>query len=310
MRRALASPILMFAISNLSAVPKIGTCQVFPADNIWNTPVDKLPVHTRSADYIRSIGTQKKLKADFGSGLWEGAPIGIPYTLKTGPGVRVTFEYKDESDAGPYPVPAKPPIEGGENSNGDRHILVVDEKACKLYELYAARKKGSQWHAGSGAVFDLKSNQLRPDGWTSADAAGLPILPGLARREEVATGEIDHALRFTARRTQKAYVWPARHFASRITDKGVPPMGMRFRLKANFKLEGFSKETQVILRALKKYGMILADNGSDWFISGAPDEGWNNDRLRELGRITGDHFEAVDTSSLRKLPDSAQANRP
>lgn len=306
-----APPVLvsLLCLSSLSAAPKIGKCEVFPSDNIWNTPIDRAPVHTRSADYIRSIGAQKKLKADFGAGLWEGGPIGIPYTLKTGKGARVAFEYKDESDAGPYPIPANPPIEGGEKANGDRHILIVDEKTCKLYELYAARKKGSSWSAGSGAIFDLKSNELRPDGWTSADAAGLPILPGLARHDEVAAGEITHALRFTARRTQKAYVWPARHFASRVTDKGVPPMGMRFRLKASFKIESFSKDTQVILRALKKYGMILADNGSDWYISGAPDEGWNNDRLRELGRIMGDQFEAVDTEGLRKEADSGAVKR-
>lgn len=306
---ALRACIFWFALNSLAAAPKAGNCPVFPTDNIWNTPVDKLPVHTRSADYVRSIGAQKKLKADFGSGLWDGGPIGIPYTLKTGPGTRVAFEYKDESDAGPYPIPANPPIEGGEKSNGDRHILVVDEKTCMLYELYAARQKGGRWSAGSGAVFDLKSNRLRPDGWTSADAAGLPILPGLARYDEVAAGEIKHALRFTARRTQKAYVWPARHFASRITDMGVPPMGMRFRLKANFSLTGFSKDTQVILRALQRYGMILADNGSDWYISGAPDASWNNDRLRELGRITGEHFEAVDTSSLIQDKDSGAVRR-
>jgi len=305
---ALALLICFCFLNALPAAPKIGKCEVFPSDNIWNTPIDRAPVHARSADYIRSIGPQKKLKADFGSGLWEGGPIGIPYTLKTGPGARVAFEYKDESDTGPYPIPANPPIEGGEKSNGDRHILIVDEKTCKLYELYAARKKGISWSAGSGAVFDLKSNALRPDGWTSADAAGLPILPGLARYDEVAAGEITHALRFTARRTQKAYVWPARHFASRVTDKAVPPMGMRFRLKANFKIEGFSKDTQVILKALKKYGMILADNGSDWYVSGAPDEGWDNRILRELGRIAGDQFEAVDTSKLMKIPDSAGVN--
>ncbi len=289
------------------AQPVAGKCSVFPSNNIWNTPVDRLPVHPRSQAYVASIGTAKKLKADFGSGLWNGGPIGIPFTLATGTGVRVAFEYADESDPGPYPIPANPPIEGGEKSDGDRHILIVDQKSCRLYELYAARKSPNGWKAGSGAIFDLSSNALRPSGWTSADAAGLPIFPGLVRYEEVASGEIKHAVRFTARRTQRAFVWPARHFASRITDAGVPPMGARFRLKASFPIEGFSKENQVILRALKKYGMILADNGSDWFVSGAPSEKWNNDLLRELGRITGDSFEAVDVSSLMVNPDSGEA---
>ncbi|XDD51938.1 hypothetical protein AB3N59_06575 [Leptospira sp. WS92.C1] len=301
---------MCFAILfQLNANPTLGKCEVFPANNIWNTPIDKLPVHSLSKAYVQSIGAQKKLKADFGSGLWEGSPIGIPFTLKTGSPVSVKFEYAEESDPGPYPIPANPPIEGGETSDGDRHVLVLDEKTCKLYELYSARKKGNAWTAGSGAIFDLKSNEIRPANWTSADAAGLPILPGLVRYEEVAAGEITHAIRFTARRTQKAYVWPARHYASKITDKNVPPMGMRFRLKANFNIEGFSKENQVILRALKKYGMILADNGSDWFLSGVPDEKWNNDLLHKLGKITGDQFEAVNSESLIVSPDSGEARQ-
>lgn len=291
------------------ASPVLGKCEVFPANHIWNTPVDHLPVHPRSDAYVRSIGVKKKLKADFGSGLWEGSPIGIPFTLKTGSPLRITFEYADESEPGPYPIPANPPIEGGEQSDGDRHVLVLDEKTCKLYELYQARKKGNAWTAISGAIFDLKSNTLRPEGWTSADAAGLPILPGLVRYEEVKAGEIAHAIRFTAKRTQKKYLWPARHFASKITDENVPPMGARFRLKASFNIEGFSKENQVILRALKKYGMILADNGSDWFMSGEPNENWNNDLLHKLGKITGDQFEAVDSENLMLSSDSGEAKQ-
>lgn len=272
--------------------------------------MDTLPVHALSGAYIQSIGPQKKLKADFGSGLWEGGPIGIPFTLQTGKPVRVTFEYADESDPGPYPLPPRPPIEGGEKSDGDRHVLVLDEKDCKLYELFSARKAANgNWQAGSGAIFDLKSNKLRPSGWTSADAAGLPILPGLVRYEEVAAGQINHAIRFTARNTQKAFVWPATHFASSKKDKGIPPMGMRFRLKSTFDTAKFSPHTRVILEALKKYGMILADNGSDWYMSGAPNEKWNNDILRELGRVTGNQFEAVDTSRLMLNAASGEAKK-
>lgn len=296
--RTITAAFLIIVPQLVFAAPSIGGCPVLPADNFWNAAVDRLPVHALSAQYIQSIGAQKKLKGDFGSGLWNGGPIGIPFTLETGLPVRVRFEYADESDPGPYPLPSKPPIEGGENSRGDRHVIVVDPKTCRLYELYSAYREAGRWRAGSGAVFDLKSNALRPKGWTSADAAGLPIFPGLVRYEEVKAGKIEHALRFTARLTQKAFVWPARHYASRRTEKNIPPMGMRFRLKKSVSLNGFSADTQVILKALKIYGMVLADNGSDWFISGAPHEQWNNQRLRELSRISGDQFEAVDTQSL------------
>jgi hypothetical protein len=265
-----------------------------------------MPVHALSAQYVQSIGSGRKLKADFGQGLWNGGPIGIPFTLQTGPGVSVKFQYADESDPGPYPLPAKPPIEGGEASRGDRHIIVVDQKTCKLYELYSASRESAGWRAGSGAVFDLTSNTLRPKGWTSADAAGLPIFPGLVRYEEVKAGRIEHALRFTARLTQKSFVWPARHYASRRTEQNIPPMGMRFRLKKDVSLHGFSPDARVILQALQTYGMILADNGSDWFISGAPSEQWNNQVLRELSRISGSQLEAVDTSSLMTEENSGR----
>ncbi len=285
-------------------------CQLFPANNIWNTPIDTLPVDANSSTYINTIGAGKTVHADFGSGLWEGGPIGIPFTTVPGSQekVNVTFDYDDESDPGPYPIPADAPIEGGSSSDGDRHVLIVDRDNCILYELYYAfPQPDGSWTAGSGAIFDLKSNDLRPAGWTSADAAGLPILPGLVRYEEVAAGEINHALRFTAPQTRKKYIWPARHYASYLTGSQYPPMGQRFRLKANFSISGFSPEVQVILKALKKYGMFLADNGSSWFISGVPDERWDNDDLHELHNVKGSDFEAVDESSLMVDPDSGEA---
>lgn len=290
--------------------PQIGGCPIFPANNIWNTPIDTLPVDANSDAYIASIGTDTGLHPDFGSGLYEGSPIGIPYTVVPNgqEKVDVTFDYADESDAGPYAVPTDAPIEGGPDSDGDRHVLVVEQAACQLYELYAAYPQtDGSWQAGSGAIYDLRSNALRPDGWTSADAAGLPILAGLARYAEVAAGEIRHALRVTAVQTRRDYVWPARHFASDLTDPTIPPMGQRFRLKADFDISGFSPDVQVILQAMKTYGLILADNGSDWYISGAPDDGWDNDVLRELRQVKGSSFEAVDVSSLQVDPDSGEA---
>jgi uncharacterized protein (TIGR03437 family) len=281
----------------------VGGCPVFPANNIWNAPVDTLPLDAHSAAYIDSIGRTSHVHADFGSGLWDGAPIGIPYVVVNNqPAVSVSFDYDDESDPGPYPIPPNPPIEGG----GDRHILIVDSGNCRLYELFAAEQQGNgSWTAGSGAIFDLRSNQLRPAGWTSADAAGLPILPGLARYDEIAAGEIRHALRVTAPRTRAAYIWPARHLASSLTGAQYPPMGQRFRLRASFDISHFSAANQVILRALKKYGMFLADNGSAWFISGVPDSRWDNGDLHALDVITGADFEAVDSSSLMADPNSA-----
>ena len=291
--------------------PQIGGCPLLPADNIWNAPVDRLPVHPRSAQYIASIGANTGVHPDFGAGEWQGGPIGIPFVVvpSNQPMVTINFvEYPEESDptggVGEYPVPANAPREHG----GDHHVLVVREGECKLYELYHAEQLNpTTWQAGSGAVYDLNSNALRTAGWTSADAAGLPILPGLVRYEEVAAGEINHALRFTVAETQRAYVWPARHFASSNTDLHVPPMGQRFRLKAAFDLAGFSPQVQVIGRALQKYGMIIADNGSDWYLSGAPNAGWNDEALvDELATITGDQFEAVNSDLLQVDPDSGQ----
>ena len=254
--------------SPLQASPILDRCSIFPADNIWNVPVNTLPVDANSAAYVATIGFDKHLHSDFGSGEWppdSGAPIGIPYIAVSSnqTPVNVTFEYHDESNPGPYPIPPYAPIEGGLRSSGDRHMLVLDRDNCILYELFNVFPQNrGHWTAGSGAKFDLNSNVLRPDSWTSADAAGLPILPGLVRYEEVAAGAIKHAVRFTAPQTRADHIWPARHHASHLTQTKYPPMRQRFRLRADFDISGFSPEVRVILRAMKIYGMILADNGS------------------------------------------------
>jgi hypothetical protein len=285
-------------------------CTIFPADNVWNVPVDSLPVDANAEVYIQTMGADVGSHPDFGSGLDQGSPIGIPYQEVPGdqPKVEVQFTYADESDSGPYPIPADPLIEGGPDNDSDRHILLIDRDNCTLYELFYAFPQGdSAWSADAGAIFDLNSNILRPEGWTSADAAGLPIFPGLVRYDEVAAGEIRHALRFTTPDTRREYVWPARHFASDLTDEAYPPMGQRFRLRADFDVSGFSTEVQVILRALKVYGMFLTDNGGPWYLTGAPDDRWDNDMLAELEQVRGSDFEAVDSSSLMVDNDSAQA---
>lgn len=293
----------------ISEGPQIGPCPSLPPDNIWNARVDTLPVDPNSNAYIQTIGASTGLHADFGAGEWDGGPIGIPFDFVDGsqPFVNVTFDYADESDPGPYPIPPNASIEGGPNSDGDRHVLAVDTTHCVLYELYYAwPQSDGSWEAGSGAIFNLNSNALRPDEWTSADAAGLPILPGLVRYDEVNAGEIRHAIRFTAPQTRAAHVWPARHDASNLTGQQYPPMGQRFRLKADFDISAFSPPAQVILRAMQVYGIILADNGSAWYLSGAPDERWDNDILHELSQVHGADFEAVDVSSLMLDPDSGQ----
>jgi len=293
--------------SSARPVPGAPGCPMTPADSFWHTDVSALPVHPQSAGWVSSVGATARLKADFGSGTWNGGPIGIPYTTVAGtqPRVPVSFDYADESDPGPYPIPADAPIEGGPSSTGDRHVLLVDRDACRLWELYSAypQNGGTSWTAGSGATWDLTSNAMRPLGWTSADAAGLPILPGLVRYDEVVSGTIDHAIRFTAPRTANAYVWPASHKAA-TGGSADPPMGAWFRLKADFDISAFSPQNQVILRALKKHGMVLADNGSSWFMSGAPDPGWNDSDLALLRNIPGSVFEAVDVSSLPVAPTS------
>ncbi len=285
--------------------PGLAGCPLFPPDDVWNTRVDHLPVTPFSAAYVASIGASTHVHPDFGAGTWQGSPIGIPFAV-VGPeqaGREVEFGYADESDPGPYPIPPDPPIEGG----GDRHVILVQRGTCTLYELFAAERGPSGWTAGSGAAFDLTGYALRPRGWTSADAAGLPILPGLVRYDEVAAGAVRHALRFTAPRTRDAYVWPARHAASDSTDPDLPPMGQRFRLRADFDASGFSEPARVIVTALKRYGMMLADNGSAWYLSGAPDDRWDDDALRDLAGIRGDDFEAVDATVLLVDPDSGRA---
>ena len=305
-----------------SAGPVAGGCPVLPADNIWNARVDGLPVAARSAQYVASIGATAGLKADFGSGLYQGAPIGIPFVTVPASQANVAIhfvpfgdnpdQYGDESDPGPYPVPSGAPIEGGPNSQGDRHVLVIQQGSCTLYELYkSVSQPDGSWNAVASARYDLRGNALRPDGWTSADAAGLPIFPGLVRYEEVSVGAINHALRFTAPQTQQAYVWPARHLASDDPNPSLPPMGQRFRLKASVDITRFSPANRVILQALKTYGLILADNGSPWFVSGAPNDAWDNDALNgELRQLKGSDFEAVDVSSLRRDPNSGQVLTP
>jgi hypothetical protein len=282
--------------------PAAPRCPVFPASSPWNQRVDRLPVAADSDAVVRSIGVEDHVHADFGSGLWDGGPIGIPVTIvgRKTPRSRVSFEYASESDRAAYPIPRGVKIEGGPNAGGDRHAILVDRDRCNLYELFAVYPRaGGGWRAGSGAIFDLRSNRLRPAGWTSADAAGLPIFPGLARYDEVKRGRIDHALRFTVSRTRRAYVWPARHFASDLTDPSLPPMGLRLRLKAGFDTGPFPRQARIVLEALKRYGMIVADNGSDWYVSGAPDPRWSNDQLHTLHHVTGSAFEVVDTRSLR-----------
>jgi hypothetical protein len=311
-RRALPTIAALTVAGTLAALsgaaapataPTIGGCPVFPATSVWNQPVSALPVASDSATLIASIGLDSSAHADFGSGLYDGQRIGIPYVVvsgKTTPKSTPRFDYSDESDRGPYPIPANVPIEGDPSpGSGDRHALIVDRDTCTLYELYALHRAGKGWAAGSGAIWSLDSNRLRPAGWTSADAAGLPILPGLARYDEVAAGSIDHALRFTAPRTRRAYIYPARHEAGSSSDPSLPPMGLRVRLKASFDIRGFPPQARVVLTALKRYGMILADNGSPWYISGAPDPRWSNDDLHSLGRLVGSDFEVVDTSKLR-----------
>ncbi|MEA2219508.1 MAG: hypothetical protein QOJ35_2134, partial [Solirubrobacteraceae bacterium] len=262
---AVAAAVATAPAHRLAQAPR---CPILPPSNPFNQRVDALPVASNSATLIDAIGAGAGAHADFGSGLYGGGPIGIPYKVVTRAQKRVpvSFQYADESDKGPYPLPANVPIEGGRNADGDRHVLVVDRDRCRLYELYDAHPLagGARWRAGSGAIFDLRSNHLRPAGWTSADAAGLPILPGLARYAEVAKGSIDHAIRFTARRTRRAYVYPARHFASSDSDPALPPMGLRVRLKRATSLAGLGPQARVVARALQRYGAILADNGSPW----------------------------------------------
>ena len=284
---------------NPTASPTINGCPVFPPDNPWNTDISKYPIHPNSINFINNIGAELPLHPDFGT-IWQGTPNGIPYVVVKGdqPKVPVVFEYAHESDPGPYPIPDDAPIEGGPHGKGDRHILVIDADNCKLYELWHAVRTENGWKAGSGAIFDLTSNKLRPMGWTSSDAAGLPVLPGLARYDEVERGAINHALRVTVSRSQRGYILPATHFASRSDAPNLPPMGLRLRLRADYDLSGFPPQAKIILTALKKYGMLVADNGGDWYITGAPDQRWDDEQLSTLRRVKGSDLEVVDTGPI------------
>src|SRR3984893_6286617 len=272
-------------------------CRVFPSNNPLNEEIANAPVNPNSANYLASIGLTAHLHPDFGT----NPTYGIPYTVvgpKQSKGPIKSTEFAEESDPGPYPVPPGAPVEGGPRSSGDRHVLVAQEGACKLYELYHAYRQTVGWRAGSGAVFDLTSNALRPEGWTSADAAGLPVFPLLVRYPDVHTGRINHALRVTVPKTQRGYIHPATHFASASSSPNLPPMGLRLRLKASYGLAGFHGEDLVVLEALKRYGLIVADNGSPWFITGAPDPRWSDPDLEEIKQVPGSEFEAVESGPI------------
>jgi hypothetical protein len=307
---AVAAALTLAVTAPAAGAPSLGSsgCPLFPADNVWHADVSRLPVHPRSGAYLAAMGAGAGIHADFGSGTWEGGPIGIPYTVVGAgqPRVPVRFGYAGESDPGPYPIPPDAAIEGGPGAAGDRHVLVVQAGSCRLYELFDAHREGGGWRAGSGAVWDLRSNRLRPAGWTSADAAGLPILAGLVRYEEVARGRVDHAIRVTVDRSQAGYLWPARHHAG-AAGASLPPMGLRLRLRSGVDIAGFPYQARVILQAMRTHGLVVADNGSSGFIGGVPDERWDNDALHQLRRVTLADFEAVDTSGLRISPASAAA---
>jgi len=278
-------------------------CRLFPANNIWNTRVDPLPVHPMSATWLASASADSTdLHPDFGP-----PDYGLPFDI-VGRGhddVDVDFLYADESDPGPYPFDGDTPIEGG----SDRHALIVEKGSCVLYELYASEWNGGDPQAGSGAIWDLGSNRLRPDGWTSADAAGLPILPGLVRWDEVKAGSIQHAIRFTVACTTQDYLWPARHEAG-VSDPDCPPMGARFRLRSDFDLSGFSPKARTILRAMQRYGLMLADNGADWYFQGTRDGHWHNGLLDQLKTVPASAFEAVDVSGCMVRSNSGKADCP
>jgi hypothetical protein len=284
------------AKTSFAPVPGAGNCPIFPTTNVWNDNISSLPVASNSTTIINTIGAGIGLHPDFGSNL----SYGIPYNVvpDSTPKSTVKFTYASESDPGPYPIPVSPQIEG----SSDHHMLLVDKDTCYLYELWNVSKRKGHWSAGSGAIWNLNSNALRPDGWTSADAAGLPILPGLVRYDEVASGVISHALRFTVPQTQKAHIYPARHDAGYSTSPSYPPMGLRLRLKASFDISKFSPQNQVILTALKQYGMLLADNGSAWYITGVSDSRWNDSDLHLINGVHGSDFEVVDTSGLVNGP--------
>jgi hypothetical protein len=295
-----------------SPVPGAPNCPMFPADNVWNTNISQLPVDPHSAAWMASMDSATtNLHPDFGPSGDPTNPYGTPYTVvsPTQPLVNVAFQYSDESDPGPYPFGPDTPIEGGAQSTGDRHAIMVNPSTCTLYELYDAHYSASGSTAGSGAIWNLNSNALRPAGWTSADAAGLPILPGLLRYDEVQSGVITHAIRMTAETTDTSYIWPARHEAGSSSNPNLPPMGARFRLKASYNISGYSPQAQVVLRAMQQYGLILADNGSNWYFGGTADPAWPSSLIEELKQVPASEFEAVDESSLMIDPNSGQARQ-
>lgn len=292
--------------------PTLGGCPLFPADNYWHSNVRSLAVHPRSGAWVAALGRSNPVHPDFGSGTWQGKPIGFPYVVVDGnqPKVPVSFQYASESEPGPYPLPFDAPVEGGQDDTGDRHVIVVDSTNCTSYELWNARRgpnPGAGWTAGSGAVWNLRSNAMRPAGWTSADAAGLPMLPGLVRYDEVASGDINHAIRFTVGAHARTHIWPARHLNDANTDPNLPPMGAWFRLKASYDISNLPPQAKVVAQAMKDHGIIVADAGASWFLSGASDPRWNNQDLLKLRTITGDAFEAIDASPMMVDPNSAQA---
>ena len=310
--RIAVGPVLVLAAASpvwASAPPSAPNCPILPADNVWHADISGLPVNARSSAWLGNMNAAStRLHPDFGSSGDPSAPYGIPWTAgpDSHPKVTPAFDYSDESDPGPYPFGPDTPIEGGQNSGGDRHALMIDKDMCVLYELYDANWNGGHPTAGSGAVFDLRSNALRPSTWTSADAAGLPILPGLLRLDEVQSGHVDHAIRFTASRTDKTFLWPARHQAGAANDANLPPMGARFRLRADFNMAGYRPDTQVVLRAMQHYGLLLADNGSNWYFQGEAINNWDDGFISDLKRIPASAFEAVDESSLMVDPNSGQ----
>ncbi|MBV9290934.1 MAG: hypothetical protein JO222_00680 [Frankiales bacterium] len=283
-------------------------CTVFPANNYWHADISKLPVNKHSRAWLRHMSPSTRLHPDFGPSYGaQPVPYGIPYTVVSNSHakVHVRFTYASESDRVRYPLGPDSKIEGGRNAGGDRHVLIVNKDTCRLYELFDVHHTARGWTAGSGATWSLTSNKLRPADWTSADAAGLPILPGLLRLDEVKAGHVDHAIRFTTNLTQRRYIWPARHQAGSQDSNRYPPMGARFRLKAGFHIGRYRKDTQVVLRAMKHYGLVLADNGSPWYFQGTSEKGWPSGLLDELKTIPASAFVAVDTSSLRKSRNSA-----
>ena len=311
-RVAASAPPLAPSTAQSASFPGT-TCPVFPADNWWHADVSRLPVHSRSAQWLaRTRAAATRLHPDFGPSFGaQPVPYGIPVTIVSSSTRRVPvrFGYADESDRVRYPLSTRTRIEGGWNAGGDRHAVVVDASTCTLFETWDTRLTPTGWYAGSGAVWSLRSNRLRPEGWTSADAAGLPILPGLLRYDEVARGHVDHAIRFTVPTTSKAYLWPARHQAGATRDPRYPPMGARFRLKASHRISTYSRQAQVVLRAMRSHGLVVADNGAAWYFQGTADSRWPIALVDELKRIPASAFEAVDTSRLMVARGSGAVRR-